>query len=511
MVKRVLTPLVVIGLGLCHASADPVKPAPAKADAAVVAKLLAQLGSERYQDREEAFKELDALGPTALEALRTAVTSRDEETRRRAVELVLLIEKRRECAQLTQPKMVHLAFTDTPVTQAVQDLARKTGFQIQIEGDQTKLANRKITLDTGEVPFWQAVDEFCQKAGLVERGSGAVVGNADVEMNGRRMGRFGKRVIYDGMYGGPQPEMGLVFLDGKPSAMPTYYGGALRVRLLPRAAPAANAPQNDTEAGTLLTIEVSPEPKMGLQSILSVRIDSVVDEKGNELKTPLPYINASQGGGDFDVMMGGMGGAMAWNTAYPDGMGQNNGLSKQAPIRLRCEGVKKLKEIHGHIAAEILTPMQPLMTMEDILNASNKTVAGKDGGSLKVSQVEREEKGNKGQVTLQVVVERPPLPQAEARAARMRMMWGGPMPVQDQLNDVNTVGRTLSLVDEKGQAFKLVAVETKALDNEPGGTVEYRLTFQPPAAAARPAKLVYLGQREATIDVPFVLKDVPIQ
>ena len=85
------------------------------------------------------------------------------------------------------------------------------------------------------------------------------------------------------------------------------------------------------------------------------------------------------------------------------------------------------------------------------------------------------------------------------------------MPVQDQLNDVNTVGRTLSLVDEKGQAFKLVAVETKALDNEPGGTVEYRLTFQPPAAAARPAKLVYLGQREATIDVPFVLKDVPIQ
>jgi hypothetical protein len=509
MVKRLLTPLAVVGLGLCVASAESATPTPAKTDPAVVAKLVAQLGSERYEDREAAFKELDALGPIALEALRTAVTSRDEETRRRAVELVLLIEKRQECAQLTQPKIVHLVYADTPVNQAVQDLARKTGFQIQIEGDQTKLANRKITLDTGEVPFWQAVDEFCQKAGLVERGSGAVVGNANAEMNGRLIARrFGKGVdIYGGMYG-PQPEMALVFLDGKPSAMPTYYGGALRVRVLPRAAPAANAPQNDTEGGTLLTIEVSPEPKMGLQNILSVRIDKVVDEKGAELKTPLPFINRSQDYGDYEMMMRGP----MWNTDYSGGMGQNIGLSKQAPIRLRVpEGVKKLKEIHGHIAAEILTPMQPLITMEDILNASNKTVEGKGGGSLKVSEVKREDKGDKGSLTLQVVVEKPALPQAEARAARMRMMWGGPIPVLEQPNDVNAVGKTLSLVDEKGQAFKLIAVETKVLDNETGGTVEYRLTFQPPAAAAKPAKLVYLGQREATIDVPFVLKDVPIQ
>jgi hypothetical protein len=504
MVKRFLTPLAVVGLGLCLAYAEPAKPSPDKTDPTVVAKLVAQLGSDRYEDREAAFKELDAVGPNALEALRTAVTGRDEETRRRAVELVLLIEKRQECAQLTQPKMVHLVYTDMPVTQAVQDIARKTGFQIQMEGDQTKLANRKITLDTGEVPFWQAVDEFCQKAGLVERGSGAIAGNADVEMSGRRMGKgFGRRIVYDG-YNGPRPEMGLVFLDGKPSAMPTYFAGALRVRALPRVAPAANAPQNDTEGGTVLTVEVSPEPKMGLQNVLSVRIDKVVDEKGIELKAPLPYINGAQDFGDLEMQM--RGGMM--NTIYMDGMGQNNSLSKQVPIRLRApEGVKKLKEIHGYVAAEVLTPMQPLMTMEDVLNASDKTVAGKGGGSLKVSEVKRDDKG---QVTLQVVVEKPVTPQAEARAAQMRMLWGGGMPVQAQSNDVNAVGQYLSLVDEKGKAFTLIAVENKVLDNETGGTVEYRLTFRPPAGAAKPAKLVYMGQREATIDVPFVLKDVPL-
>jgi hypothetical protein len=86
----------------------------------------------------------------------------------------------------------------------------------------------------------------------------------------------------------------------------------------------------------------------------------------------------------------------------------------------------------------------------------------------------------------------------------------GGMPVQAQPNDVNVIGKTLSLEDEKGQEFKLITVENKVLDSKTGATVEYRLTFQPPAGAAKPAKLVYSGQRETTIEVPFLLKDVPL-
>jgi hypothetical protein len=507
MVKRFLAPLAVVGLGLCLAHAEQAKPAPAKVDPAAVAKLVAQLGSDRYEDREAAFKALDALGPTALEALRAALTGRDEETRRRAVELVQRIERRQESAQLTQPKMVHLVYTDMPVTQAVQDMARKTGFQIQIEDDQTKLANRKITLDTGDIPFWQAVDQFCQKAGLVERGSVENPNNTNMQNGPGAMGRG--IVQWDG-YGGlrPRVEAPLVFLDGKSLAIPTYYGGAVRIRVLPRAAPTANAPQNgtpvnDNEDGRLLTIELSPEPKMGWQNVLSVRIEKVLDEQGNELKAPLPYLSEPADYGDDQVWaMGGI------RDVRFDGAGQNSNRSTQVAIRLHAsKEVKRLKEVHGFVAAEVLTAMQPLITVEDILNASDKTVPGKGGGSLKVSEVKRDDKG---QVTLQVVVEKPTAPQAEVRAARMRMMWGGGMPVQAQPNDVNVVGKTLSLVDEKGQAFKLVAVENKVLDGEASETVEYRLTFQPPAGAPKPAKLVYTGQRQTMIDVPFVLKDVPL-
>jgi len=48
------------------------------------------------------------------------------------------------------------------------------------------------------------------------------------------------------------------------------------------------------------------------------------------------------------------------------------------------------------------------------------------------------------------------------------------------------------------------------VDPETGDIIEYTLTFQPPTGAPKPAKLTYIGQRLTTIDVPFVLKDVPL-
>jgi Uncharacterized iron-regulated protein len=400
MVTRYLAAFAVIGLGLSLVCADQTKPAPAKADSAAVAKLVAQLGSDRYEDREAAVEALDALGPIALEALRSALANGDLETRRRAIDLVQRIEKRLESAQLTRPKMVHLVYSDTPLTEAVQDMARKTGFQIQLEGDQTKFANRKITLDTGEVPFWQAVDQFCIKAELVERGSMAISEQANTEVVG--VARLYCLTEKDGGYGGPRPELPVVFLDGKPQPMPTYYGGAVRVRVLPRAASNAGAaqsgtPVNNPEGGTLLTVEVSPEPKMGWQKVLNVRVEKVIDEHGNELRAPLPYICEPSDYGDVEPC------GRLLNLGYL-GPARINTASTQVPFRLHApKEVKKLKEIHGYVAAEVLTPLQPLITVENILDAAGKTVRGDGEGSLTVSEVKRDEKG---QITLRVVVDK---------------------------------------------------------------------------------------------------------
>src|SRR5262245_47864735 len=139
-----------------------------KAPAPNLPRLVADLGSDDFARREQATRAPDALGAPALDELRRAAAGDDAEVRRRARELVERIERRVETARLLQPRRVHLIYKNTPVADAVADFARQTGFAIELAGDRAKLNDRKVTLDTGPVPFWEAFDQFCRKAGLVE-------------------------------------------------------------------------------------------------------------------------------------------------------------------------------------------------------------------------------------------------------------------------------------------------------------------------------------------------------
>jgi hypothetical protein len=61
--------------------------APAKSEQEI-ARLIAQLGCERFRDREQATNELSKLGKPALPGLKEATKSPDAEVRRRAQRLV---------------------------------------------------------------------------------------------------------------------------------------------------------------------------------------------------------------------------------------------------------------------------------------------------------------------------------------------------------------------------------------------------------------------------------------
>jgi hypothetical protein len=321
---------------------------------------------------------------------------------------------------------------------------------------------------------------------------------------------FRSVVMMDGSRPG-RPDMPLIFHDGKAPALSTYYGGAMRVRVLPRA---GSTPKNGTagqnsEDGTLVTFEFSPEPKMGLRNFLNVRVEKMLDEKGYELKTPLPHLFGEEDLGDLEMQMRG---GFARKVYYDGGAPPNLDLSTRVPLRLRIpEGTKKLKEIHGYVAAEVLTPPMPLVTVENILEAAGKKVEGKNGATLNVSAVKRDDKG---QVTITVAIDRPPADSSNQATVfvgrRARLIRRGGIVTEERMNDVATVGRFLSLVDDKGQAFKLTATEEKAADDPDATSVVYQLTFQPPTGDAKPGKLIYTGRRKATIDVPFVLKDVAV-
>src|SRR5262245_55417047 len=96
-------------------------------DAKQIAKLVDQLNSDKFAEREKAAQQLDAIGEPALEALQKAAKSDQTELRRRAEELIKKIEGRTQGAKILKAKKVSLTYKDTPLKEAIEDFKKKSG------------------------------------------------------------------------------------------------------------------------------------------------------------------------------------------------------------------------------------------------------------------------------------------------------------------------------------------------------------------------------------------------
>jgi hypothetical protein len=157
---------LLVGLGLTL-SAVPTRAAD-KADSETIDKLVKQLGSGRFSQREQAQKKLEEIGQPAVEALKKAVDTGDMETKRRANEIIAKLDKQVQGAKILAPTKIRLSYKDTPLAEALADITKKTGYNLTLVDPQNKLKDRKVTVDTGETTFWQALEKFCSAAKLVE-------------------------------------------------------------------------------------------------------------------------------------------------------------------------------------------------------------------------------------------------------------------------------------------------------------------------------------------------------
>jgi hypothetical protein len=519
--------LIVATTAALFANLFPTRPSRAdeKLDSKTIARLITQLGSSNFGDREEATRALVQIGPAARGPLEKAAAGKDAEVRRRAEIVLERIEKDLDTAALLVPKRIRLNFQDTPITDAVAELAKKTGFAIQFEGDRTRLANRKITLDTGEIPFWDALDQFCRNAGLVERGpvppknnqaaaNNEVLQNQIIFQNQRRM-LMARRGLNS-----PVPNSAdagrIVLVEGKPDSLPHWYAGAVRIRALPPSSPGAG--QIKTQEETYITLEIAPQPKMAWQGILDVRIDKAVDQAGQSLSYVLP---ASGPGNEFAQEMNAMGINAAWmmngNVIVMNEDGSPVDMTshqRQMPVRFKLAGKPSqvLKEIHGTVAAQVLTPHQPLITVENILKAQDRTVKGPERSYLKVLEVSRLDHG---QIKLRIEVRPPPmgmngLPMFGGGGRVFVQRFNGKMAVM-AMQDVDNNGvQSLTLQDAKGQNFQLVNIDETPAPNGNNGNQEYHLVFQSRPGLGEATKLAFSGRRMVTIEIPFTLKDVPL-
>jgi len=304
----------------------------------------------------------------------------------------------------------------------------------------------------------------------------------------------------------------------------------------------------DKEIG--LVLEVSPEPRLRWQQVMSVTIEKAVDDGNQRLLQVMPEVPMGPVGGPAGVIIFPAGGGAVmpgWAGGMPFFSGNSNGLHQPVPIRFKKgdKESKKLKELKGTIAAQVLTEPEQFITATDVMKSAGKTFKGKTDGEIKINTATKNADGTltitfdftpptgimpetttgPGATDVPVApgVLRPrpgirAVPPAGGAGARPAI---APAPAGGIVIGIGVAGMPmttryvpygLTLVDDKG---KMLPASISVNYRRPvrGGAInrEFVATYRPAAGAAEPAKLVFTGRRAVALSIPFTLENVDLK
>lgn len=169
---RALASLSLLVLAVVAVAADPPLRATPLGEAGPAAKWAEQLGDRDYRTREQASKELDALGEAALPALEKVLLAGTPEAVRRATAAIGRIQARADNARAIAAKLVDVDLDDKPFGTVLAEMQKQTGYQIRVNGDQAILG-KSGKFSAKKEPFWTALDRFAAGLGLeVESAAG---------------------------------------------------------------------------------------------------------------------------------------------------------------------------------------------------------------------------------------------------------------------------------------------------------------------------------------------------
>jgi len=470
-----------------------------------------QLGHDKFAKREAAKRALEGIGAPALEVLKRACTDEDPEVQRRARELVRVIEQRVERDLVLQPTMVQLSFRDASIPEAVAELARQSGYSILLGSEPAGLVKQKLTLHTGKLSFWEALDRLCEHAELtqlsgsqaVQRGLNVSVPAPAVQLRpGSRLGMIRSNSI--------------VLISGKPPMFPTYYAGALRLRVLPPGS--AGAPTDVNPGETVMALEVSPEPKLQGQETMDVHVIKALDDRNQPLAQVAPPAPAPRSGQQQVIIQNGnqvvirqviVGRANSLNLGDRPTW---NGTPQVVPLRFKLpdQAGLTLAELQATLLAQIQTPPQPIIEVDEVTKVLGQRVAGRDGVEMTVIGCDTDRNGD---VLLRVHL----FPRLAAGMAAatvnlpVQVLPNGPVNPLNVSRTGATVGRgQFTLLDKDGNAYQLIASRVDEAFTGATYQLDYRLTLRPPRPGAEPRKLTYAASRLAAIELPFAVRNVPL-
>jgi hypothetical protein len=319
--------------------------------------------------------------------------------------------------------------------------------------ENVRIADRPVNLETGEIPFWEAVERFCRAAGLTEE-------RLPPEIGGGPGLRADWVLPYDRRRAPGYAARGRVALvDGKWSDIPTADTTAIRVRALGKAEIASK--EGDGEE--VFRLEVALEPRLRWLATDAAEVRTPAGDRGHSL-----------------------------GPVYPDPRGRTTHV---VPLRLGLGPTPPtvLKELSGTLTVRVLDDPEPQMTVDQITQAGGKTVRA--AGRLAVRVVDADQP-TPGQFRVRFEVDAPEGARFSGSWHDGRLHLGfGPGPGADY---------EMVLVNDRGEVLTQGTWGMKMA----GGAIQYTLGCP---TAANPAKLICMARKVVTLDIPFTLRDVPLR
>jgi len=407
--------------------------------------LVKKLGDGSFQVRDAALKALQKAGPDLLPDLRKALDEvEDAEVQRQLNEIVLNLER----IQFLAPTRVTLKIQNEPVKDAVQKFSAACGYQLEVaSGDMGE--NKLLELEFKDVPFWQAFDEFCNRAGLVFQ-EGYYGPNTDtIRLE----------------YGDSFP--GVVHVNGPFRVSVRGFNYIRNIEFASRSLRSADAPASPIRRSESLTIRLglTVEPKLPLLTCGQPIITDAFDDLGQPLLLPTQM-----------HMVG-----MRYYSGYRSFTQEIQANLQPAP------GSKSIKLLRGSIPVTVVASQKPRITIDKVTEAQGKTF--EEGNvSLKIEGISK----NGQQITFRINLT------DGAQQGKRDYSW------------INQLIQRLVLTDAKGNKWQCYGPNWEGNGFNGGPNFSGSITFGNNGKAGEPERLVYYDWYILSHSVPFEFEDLTL-
>jgi len=472
-----------------------------------VAELVERLGSPRYSVRESAMREIQQVGEPALPLLREQLASTDREVVLRAEQLVRLIERQVLQKRLLSSPKLRLVYRNTLFADVVTDVRAKTGLDLQFPTNQGIAKETPITLDTGEVPAFEAIDRLLLTLGAHEQLGRAKPAVPLIEQNARQQLYITR---YAPMEAEKTPATGLMLARGDRIPLIETISGPVRIRVLPDGFE-RTVGSNQVK----ITLDALPLPSLGWQQWQGVRIDKAIDSNDRYLD---PVLKTENGGAELFNPFAMNQNAVIWD----DGGFMNEAVTptdpRHIPIHLHFtrETGRTLKELRGTLLAKVLAPPAPVITIADISKLNPKVTHRGENATVQIHSIESQPAGTitvKLSITSAYEASNPQalmMPQGMVRVRGKQMMF---LQLDGTASTIPLSSETarFELRDATGKALKLVGEEPQQTQHMPGSVREELIVrFQRQSGQGEPREFRMMARQSLNLEVPFVLKNVPL-